>query len=90
MLDFDLRLTRLPRTFQNDFTGTVPDSLGDSTKLAAFTLHETDIVGAMPASVCNLLVTAGNGGILTSLIADCNPVENPKIACTCCTDCRTP
>jgi hypothetical protein len=72
---------------KNAFTGTIPDSLGQSTKLAAFTLHETDITGTMPESICNLLGTAGNGGVLTSLIADCSP-PNPQIECSCCTDCR--
>ena len=71
----------------NFFTGTIPPSLGDSTRLAAFTLHETEIGGVMPQSICDLLVTAGNGGVLGSLIADCTEPD-PDIVCTCCTDCR--
>lgn len=71
----------------NFFTGTVPESLGESTKLAAFTLHQTGITGTMPDSICNLLASEGQGGILTSLIADCSP-PNPDIVCDCCTDCR--
>lgn len=73
----------------NLFTGTVPDAVGSYTSLAAFTLHESMISGTMPDSVCNLLASAGNGGSLTSLIADCS-LPNPNIVCTCCTDCRTP
>lgn len=72
----------------NDFTGTVPESVGLSSNLAVFTLHDSFISGTMPASVCDLVVSAGMGGVLTSLIADCsNPA--PDIICTCCTDCRS-
>jgi len=71
----------------NFFTGTIPVSLGDSTKLSAFTLHETGIGGTMPDSVCDLLATRANGGVLGSLIADCTE-PGPDIVCTCCTDCR--
>lgn len=69
----------------NLFTGTVPESLGDSSNLGAFTLHQTSVGGTMPQSVCNLLVS--NGGVLTSLIADCS-LPTPDIVCNCCTDCR--
>lgn len=72
---------------KNAFTGTIPDSLGQSSAMAAFTLHETGITGTMPESICNLLESRGNGGVLTSLIADCSP-PNPEIECNCCTDCR--
>jgi hypothetical protein len=63
--------------------------VGNFTNLAAFTLHETSISGAMPEEVCNLLATRNNGGILGSLIADCN-LPMPDIVCNCCTDCRDP
>lgn len=71
----------------NQFTGTIPPSLGDSTKLTAFTLHETSIGGTMPESICDLLTTRGNGGVLGSLIADCSE-PGADIECSCCTDCR--
>lgn len=71
----------------NLFTGTVPEAVGNYTNLAAFTLHDSSISGTMPQSVCNLRDTAGNGGLLTSLIADCLP-PSPNIICTCCSDCR--
>ena len=73
----------------NLFTGTVPDAVGAYTSLSAFTLHESMLTGTMPQSVCDLLASAGNGGSLTSLIADCS-LPNPNILCTCCTDCRSP
>jgi hypothetical protein len=72
----------------NEFTGTIPASLGQSTKLAAFTLHKTNVTGTMPQTVCNLRQTAGLGGVLKSLIADCKGTP-PDIVCTCCTDCRS-
>ena len=71
----------------NFFTGTVPEAVGSFSNLAAFTLHETEISGSMPGSVCDLLLSEENGGVLTSLIADCE-TPNPDIVCECCTDCR--
>jgi len=71
----------------NFFSGTVPDAVGTFSNLAAFTLHETAISGTMPESVCDLLITEGNGGVLGSLIADCTEPA-PDIICDCCTDCR--
>jgi hypothetical protein len=76
----------------NLFTGTVPEAVGSFSNLAAFTLHETAIGGVMPQLVCDLLVTEGKGGVMGSLIADCNPRDNftdPDIECDCCTDCRS-
>ena len=73
----------------NFFTGTVPEGVGTFTGMTAFTLHESSISGTMPQSVCDLVVGAGNGGVLTSLIADCS-TTNPNIVCDCCTDCRAP
>jgi hypothetical protein len=72
----------------NEFTGTIPLGIGTLTDLAAFTLHQTLISGTMPESVCDLLITSGNGGVLGSLIADCSE-PNPNVVCSCCTDCRT-
>lgn len=68
----------------NGFTGTVPIEVGNFTNLAAFTLHETDISGVMPAEVCDLF---NPPGILTTVIADCAGPA-PDIICSCCTDCR--
>jgi Leucine-rich repeat (LRR) protein len=73
----------------NLFTGEIPDSMGDLTRMTTFTLHENLIPGAMPDSVCGLLDI--NGGVLSSLIADCGIPFNglgPEIICDCCTDCR--
>lgn len=74
----------------NLFTGEVPASMGALNQLTTFTLHETSFTGEMPGSVCDLLVT--NGGLLSSLIADCAIPFNslaPEIICNCCTDCRS-
>lgn len=57
--------------------------------MTTFTLHETGFVGAVPNEVCNLRDI--NGGLLSSLIADCGiPIGdvNPELICNCCTDCR--
>lgn len=70
----------------NDFTGTVPEAVGDFTQLRAFTLYDASISGTMPESVCDLLARENNGGVLTSLIADCSR-RNPDIVCPCCTSC---
>jgi Leucine-rich repeat (LRR) protein len=73
----------------NLFNGTIPDAMGGLNRLATFTLHETTFSGTMPESVCNLVVA--NGGILKSLISDCDPSAPgvaPDIVCDCCTDCR--
>ncbi|KAL7577641.1 hypothetical protein ACA910_015158 [Epithemia clementina (nom. ined.)] len=71
----------------NLFTGTVPEAVGNYTNMTVFTLHRTNVTGVMPDSVCDLLLSAGNGGTLTSLIADCE-IPDPDIICDCCTDCR--
>lgn len=74
----------------NLFTGEIPPSMGGLSRMTTFTLHQTSFHGEMPASVCNLLVT--NGGLLSSLIADCAIPFNelaPEIICNCCTDCRS-
>jgi Leucine-rich repeat (LRR) protein len=71
-----------------NLTGTIPLGIGTYTDLTAFTLHATSIVGTMPSSVCDLLITndAGNG-VLSSLIANCAGT-NALVECECCTDCR--
>lgn len=71
----------------NQFTGTIPNAIGMISNLAAFTLHETLLSGTMPTSICDLLISSGNGGVLGSLIADCQ-VPDPNVECDCCTDCR--
>jgi hypothetical protein len=63
--------------------------MGGLTRLTTFTLHETGFQGVMPDSVCDLRDI--NGGIMSSLIADCGvPLGalDPEIECGCCTDCR--
>ena len=71
----------------NLFTGTIPAEVGTYNNLLAFTIHETNVTGNMPPNVCDLLVSNGNGGRLGTLIADCR-LPDPKVNCTCCTDCR--
>ena len=66
----------------NRFSGTVLAEIGNFAQLEVFTLHETDISGVMPQSVCTLLNSQ-----LDSLIADCQG-NNRDIECPCCTDCR--
>jgi hypothetical protein len=75
----------------NDFTGTIPEEMGNLSLLRTFTIHNTFFSGTMPESVCALRDT--NGGILRSLIAECDniPGVGPQIECEtpeCCTDCR--
>ena len=43
------------------------------------------ITGTVPSTLCDLLIT--NGGVLSSLIADCAGPD-PQVECECCTDCR--
>lgn len=73
----------------NLFTGTIPEAVGTYKNLLAFTIHGTDVSGTMPKSICDLLLTSGKNGTLTSLISDCRD-PNPNIQCDCCTDCRRP
>lgn len=87
-----LGITEFPRMeflqlHDNLFTGSIPSEIGLYTSLSAFTLHESMLSGDMPQEVCDLLLTAGKGGVLTSLIADCTQ-PNANINCSCCTDCR--
>ena len=55
----------------------VPGSLFESIMAVVFTLHVNNILGEMPNGVCDLRDT--NGGILKIIIADCAPLENPKM-----------
>lgn len=73
----------------NLFTGQIPASMSALTRMTTFTLHETNFVGVMPNEVCALRDI--NGGLLSSLIADCGiPIGavDPELGCDCCTDCR--
>lgn len=73
----------------NLFAGEIPASMGALTRMTTFTLHGTGFVGAIPNEVCALRDI--NGGLLSSLIADCGiPIGAvaPEIACACCSDCR--
>ena len=72
----------------NQFTGTVPEDMGNLILMTTFNLHENLFTGTIPESVCDLRDT--NGGLLKSLIADCanNTVFGPDIECDCCSSCR--
>ena len=72
----------------NEFTGTVPEEMGNLTMMTTFNLHENSFSGTMPESVCDL--REGNGGLLKSLIADCgnSTAFGPEIDCDCCSSCR--
>lgn len=72
----------------NQFTGIVPEDMGNLTMMTTFNLHENAFSGTMPESVCDL--RENNGGLLKSLIADClnTTTFGPDISCDCCSSCR--
>ena len=72
----------------NQFTGTVPEDVGNLTMMTTFNLHENLFTGTMPESVCDLRESLG--GFLQSLIADCGNITGfgPDIECECCSSCR--
>jgi Leucine-rich repeat (LRR) protein len=66
----------------NQLQGTVPPiSAGGLASLTEFLLHDNNIEGQMPASVCALLSTRA----LEDLWADCD--VGGLIECSCCTQC---
>jgi hypothetical protein len=60
----------------NRFTGTIPPSLGEYAALTVLTVHESHLSGTMPAPVCDLLLDADRGGVLTTLSADCDDSDH--------------
>ena len=65
---------------KNAFTGVVPDAIGAYTNLKTFTVHQTQICGKMPESVCKLFELR-----LEHLIYNCN--DQCTVPYARCTDC---
>lgn len=66
----------------NNFGGTIPESLGEQENLRILTLHQNNFTGTMPTSVCRLREELN----LYVLTADCGGAD-PKVECPCCTHC---
>jgi len=65
---------------KNVFTGTISSRFSNLTNLRVLTIHANELTGRLPATVCNLRDI--NGGLLSSLHADCQP----QFDCSCCTN----
>ena len=63
----------------NELYGNVPNELGNLSQLMKLTLEGNQLVGDMPAAVCDLTTST-----LTELVADCE-----EISCPCCHKCCT-
>ena len=70
----------------NSLQGTIPGvSSGQLPNLNEFLLHNNDLTGEMPASICALMAPLGN---LEDLWADCSSVNGQvEVECSCCTQC---
>ena len=70
----------------NSLTGTVPPiAANEFQELTEFLLQENDLIGTMPASICELRTPVG---VLEDLWANCEPNDGrTEIVCECCTQC---
>ncbi len=74
----------------NPMSGTIPTELGLCEDLIMVRLHQTNIAGTMPMSICKLrdsTLFSNTNGIL---YADCRPnnrTGEPFVICDCCSDC---
>jgi hypothetical protein len=78
---------QMPSSFlsntDNEFTGPIPSEIGALTGMTNFQFIGNQFTGQMPQEICNL--NEASGGVLESMIADCN---DDNFACdvpTCCT-----
>lgn len=67
----------------NNFSGEIPDALGQLKNLHILTLHGNLFKGTMPQSICDLRRNHN----LKYLMADCDG-PSPKVFCECCTHCN--
>lgn len=70
----------------NMLRGEIPGIMqGQLQNLNEFLVHENDLTGQMPASICALIVPSGS---LEDLWADCAEVNGVvEVECSCCTQC---
>jgi len=64
--------------FNNEFTGTIPESFGRLVFLDVLYLQGNELGGALPQGICDL----GIGDVRS----DCGG-PNPKVLCDCCVQC---
>mmetsp|Transcript_44529 Transcript_44529/g.107865 ORF Transcript_44529/g.107865 Transcript_44529/m.107865 type:complete len:608 (+) Transcript_44529:2026-3849(+) len=69
--------------FNNLFTGPIPNEIGALTDMTNFQYLGNQFTGEMPQEICDL--TEANGGVLESMIADCNDDGFVCEVPTCCT-----
>ena len=68
----------------NRLSGQIPPiSMGQFRGLTELLLHENELTGIMPASICAIRF---GGGMLDDLWTDCLGVD-PEVECDCCTQC---
>lgn len=75
-------------TDNNNLEGTLPMELGAFLIAESIELHNNNIKGFVPTSICDNILPLGELGILT---ADCSGGDNDKSAmveCNCCTLCH--
>ena len=67
----------------NNLGGVVPMELGALLVAESIELHNNNIQGPIPTSICDNILPLGELGVLMS---DCAGVE-PLVECSCCTQC---
>lgn len=71
----------------NNLEGTLPMELGALLIAESIEVHNNNIQGLVPTSICDNILPLGELGILT---ADCGGGDNDKpamVECSCCTLC---
>eukprot|EP00804_Cyclotella_cryptica_P023537 CCRYP_012159-RB/>CCRYP_012159-RB protein AED:0.37 eAED:0.37 QI:235/1/1/1/1/1/4/317/483 len=72
----------------NSFSGTIPSQMGQLNALRIAFFNNNDFTGVMPQEVCANRNNTNPPGFLGTLVADCNPPNDPEVECSCCTSCN--
>lgn len=72
----------------NFLSGTIPTEMGELNALRIAFFNNNDFTGVMPAEVCANRNNTNPPGFLGTLVADCNPPNNPEVECSCCSSCN--
>jgi hypothetical protein len=74
-------------TDNNNLEGAVPMELGALLIAKSIELHNNNVQGFMPTSICDNILPLGELGVLTSDCDDGNNNEPSMVGCNCCTRC---
>jgi len=72
----------------NELSGNIPSEVGELTNLRIAFFNDNDFTGVMPTEVCANRNNTNPPGKMGTLVADCNPPNDPEIECSCCSSCN--